>query len=105
MLVMYIRNGTEIMKYHTPGGNQKLVHYCTALRVASWEQCKLVQSTGNHHFLFSYLQVPLKAIQGKLYTRVSAHLHNVIEDYEKLADAVLEMTEDRTLDKILKVKK
>jgi hypothetical protein len=40
-----------------------------------------------------------------MYVRISCHLHNVLEDYEKLADAVLELTENRTLEKILKIKK
>ena len=35
------------------------------------------------------LQVPVKAIQGGLYVRVSAHVHNTVGEYEALATAVL----------------
>lgn len=40
------------------------------------------------------LQVPVKAIQNRLYVRVSAHVYNRAEDYEALASAVLRMAQE-----------
>lgn len=37
------------------------------------------------------LQVPVKAIQNKLYVRISAHIYNHIDDYMRLAEAVNEL--------------
>ncbi len=37
------------------------------------------------------LQVPIKTIQGRLYARISAHVYNVMEDYIRLSQAVLDM--------------
>jgi selenocysteine lyase/cysteine desulfurase len=34
------------------------------------------------------VEVPVKCIQGVLYCRVSAGLYNVLEDYQRLAQAV-----------------
>lgn len=35
------------------------------------------------------IEVPVKTLKGRLYVRISAHVYNVIADYQKLADAVL----------------
>lgn len=35
------------------------------------------------------IEVPVKALSGKLYVRISAHIYNHIEEYEVLRDAVL----------------
>lgn len=45
-------------------------------------------------FLFCQLQVPVKAIQGKLYVRVSAHIYNEPREYQRLAEAVLKLVKD-----------
>lgn len=37
------------------------------------------------------IEVPIKALSGRLYVRVSAHIYNCAEDYEVLAQAVLEL--------------
>ena len=37
------------------------------------------------------LQAPVKAIQGRLYVRISAHIYNTAQDYAKLAAAVNEI--------------
>ncbi len=36
------------------------------------------------------IECPIKAVQGRLYVRISAHIYNSFRDYELLADAVLE---------------
>ena len=36
-------------------------------------------------------QVPIKAIQGELYVRISAHIYNYLEEYKKLAEGILEL--------------
>lgn len=42
-------------------------------------------------YLNYILQVPIKAIQGKIFVRISAHLYNSIDEYSKLAKAVLDL--------------
>ncbi|XP_071114879.1 uncharacterized protein [Haliotis cracherodii] len=39
------------------------------------------------------IEVPIKAIQGRLYVRISAHIYNSLEEYEKLAAAVLQLSD------------
>ncbi|GAB1606931.1 probable L-cysteine desulfhydrase, chloroplastic [Argonauta hians] len=41
------------------------------------------------------IEVPLKAVQGCLYVRISAHIYNELCEYEKLADAVLDIAARR----------
>jgi len=45
------------------------------------------------HYEFS-IEVPVKLIQGKLHTRISAHVYNQRSDYSKLCEAILIMTKD-----------
>lgn len=45
------------------------------------------------HYEFN-IEVPVKLIQGKLHTRISAHVYNELSDYDKLCDAILIMTND-----------
>ena len=53
----------------------------------NYDQAELVQN----FFYFSYkIEVPIKCIQNELYVRISCHIYNNINDYTKLADAVLE---------------
>jgi hypothetical protein len=43
------------------------------------------------NFLFERrIECPIKAVQGRLYVRISAHVYNRLADYETLADAVLQ---------------
>jgi isopenicillin-N epimerase len=37
------------------------------------------------------IEVPIKAIEGKLYVRISAHVHNEVSDYHQLRDCVLDL--------------
>lgn len=45
------------------------------------------------HYEFS-IEVPVKLIQGKLHTRISAHVYNQLSDYTKLCNAILVMADD-----------
>lgn len=45
------------------------------------------------HYEFS-IEVPVKLVQGKLHTRISAHVYNELSDYSKLCDAILVMTDE-----------
>ena len=36
------------------------------------------------------IEVPVKCVDGRLYVRLSAHVYNCLEDYEKLAVAAVE---------------
>ncbi len=42
-------------------------------------------------WLFLFVQVPVKVIEGRLVVRVSAHVYNSMEDYQRLADAINEI--------------
>ena len=44
-----------------------------------------------HRLLSVLLQVPVKCIQGKLYIRISAHVYNELQEYQQLADAVVQL--------------
>lgn len=37
------------------------------------------------------IEVPIKTIQDTLYVRISAHVYNTLQEYQKLAEAVLLM--------------
>lgn len=37
------------------------------------------------------LQVPVKAIEGRLYVRISAHIYNTPQDYRTLSAAVMDI--------------
>lgn len=37
-----------------------------------------------------HIEVPVKCVDGKLYVRVSAHVYNCLDDFEKLAVAAVE---------------
>ena len=37
------------------------------------------------------IEVPIKAIEGKLYVRLSAHVHNELSDYKALRECVLRL--------------
>ncbi|CAH0493039.1 unnamed protein product [Peronospora farinosa] len=41
------------------------------------------------HYLH-HIEVPVKCVDGRLYVRLSAHVYNCLEDFEKLADAAVE---------------
>ncbi|XP_074650172.1 uncharacterized protein LOC141905249 [Tubulanus polymorphus] len=43
------------------------------------------------------IEVPFKAVDGEIYVRISAHVYNVIEDYEVLADAIITLMNEDTL--------
>ena len=44
------------------------------------------------------VQVPIKAIQGQLYVRISCHIHNELKDYENLGEAILTLAGERKKD-------
>ncbi|XP_032877879.1 L-cysteine desulfhydrase-like [Amblyraja radiata] len=57
-------------------------------RAANYEHAETIQNA-----LYSRynIEVPVKALAGSLYVRVSVHIYNELEQYQKLADAVEEM--------------
>lgn len=53
----------------------------------SYDQAETIQN----YFYFKYnIEVPVKCVQNKLYVRISSHIYNNLNDYIKLANAVLE---------------
>eukprot|EP00930_Biecheleria_cincta_P075954 TRINITY_DN63150_c0_g1_i1.p1 TRINITY_DN63150_c0_g1~~TRINITY_DN63150_c0_g1_i1.p1 ORF type:complete len:336 (-),score=49.20 TRINITY_DN63150_c0_g1_i1:69-1076(-) len=54
----------------------------------SYEHAEAVQ---NALFETFKIEVPVKALSGNLYVRISAHIYNHIEEYEVLRDAMLEL--------------
>lgn len=53
----------------------------------AYEQAEMVQNS----LYRRRIEVPIKALSGKLYVRISAHIYNHIEEYEVLRDAVLDL--------------
>ncbi|XP_062612086.1 uncharacterized protein LOC134273885, partial [Saccostrea cucullata] len=47
-----------------------------------------IQNTLYHKYS---IEVPIKAVQGKLYVRISTHIYNFISEYLKLGNAILEI--------------
>ncbi|XP_078068477.1 uncharacterized protein LOC144493440 isoform X2 [Mustelus asterias] len=58
---------------------------------ANYEQAEIIQNV-----LYSQynIEVPVKALGGKLYVRISIHIYNELKQYQKLADAIEEMTQE-----------
>eukprot|EP00731_Ephydatia_muelleri_P028162 Em0019g1035a len=57
-------------------------------RSIKYDHAEIVQNKLYHGF---QIEVPVKAIQNKLYVRISAHIYNHIDDYMRLAEAVNEL--------------
>lgn len=57
-------------------------------RSIKYDHAEIVQNKLYHGF---QIEVPVKAIQNKLYVRISAHIYNDIGDYMRLAEAVNEL--------------
>ncbi|RUS72039.1 hypothetical protein EGW08_020203 [Elysia chlorotica] len=51
-----------------------------------YSAAETVQNALYHDF---NIEVPIKSLQGRLYVRISAHIHNQLDEYEKLGGAVL----------------
>ncbi len=60
----------------------------------TYTQAEVIQNTLYHRF---NIEVPVKAIGGHLYVRISAHIYNELREYEELADAVNKLTEEHVL--------
>ncbi|XP_062896835.1 uncharacterized protein LOC134342520 isoform X2 [Mobula hypostoma] len=56
---------------------------------ANYEQAETIQNILYSQF---NIEVPIKALGGKLYVRISVHIYNDLKQYQKLADAVEEIT-------------
>lgn len=58
--------------------------------VISWHNltfsCFFRQDTLHYHY---NIEVPIKAVNGALYVRISAHLYNILEDYEHLGQTLM----------------
>ncbi|KAG2497474.1 hypothetical protein HYH03_004628 [Edaphochlamys debaryana] len=52
---------------------------------ATSADAKYVQDLLHHRHA---VEVPVKAVQGRLYVRLSSHVYNTLDDYKRLADAV-----------------
>lgn len=42
------------------------------------------------------IEVPIKAVNNQLYVRISVHIYNELEDYEKLSESVKDMCKSKT---------
>lgn len=58
-----------------------------------YDDAEMIQNQLYHDF---NIEVPIKTINGDLYVRISAHIHNYIEQYEQLGHAILEIIRNRT---------
>lgn len=86
------RWGTQRAATETMFGSMVLVELPRALYPAvdevSYEDAERLQNELFHDF---NIEVPIKAVDGNLYVRVSCHLHTSLDDIESLAQAVLKM--------------
>lgn len=57
-----------------------------------YDDAEIIQNQLYHDF---NIEVPIKTINGNLYVRISAHIHNYIEQYEQLGHAILEIVRNR----------
>jgi selenocysteine lyase/cysteine desulfurase len=48
---------------------------------------KQVQDYLYHHH---HIEVPIKSVDGQLYVRVSFHIYNTIDDFDRLAQALVQ---------------
>ena len=53
---------------------------------ATSEDAKRIQDLLYDH----YIEVPIKCINNTLYVRVSCHIYNTLEEYEKLTETILQ---------------
>ncbi|XP_059153483.1 uncharacterized protein LOC131939285 [Physella acuta] len=60
--------------------------------VIDYSAAERVQNMLYHDF---NVEVPIKSVQGSLYVRISAHVYNEASDYEKLAKAMLLLSQDK----------
>lgn len=59
-----------------------------SLKNVDYSAAEQIQNKLYHEY---NIEVPIKALQGKLYVRISAHLYNSFEEYVKLAKSVLKI--------------
>lgn len=52
----------------------------------TYDQAELVQ---NYFYFRHRIECPVKAVQNDLYVRISAHIYNCLDDYQFLADKVI----------------
>ena len=57
-------------------------------RIVQFEHAEVIQNKLYHDHK---IEVPVKCVDSKLYTRISCHLYNELNEYEKLADVILSM--------------
>ena len=79
--MVLIRLPEELLQCVTQNGREEAVK-----AHAEMVQAKL-------HYEFK-IEVPIKLIQGKLYTRISAHVYNKLTDYKLLGETIVSMTND-----------
>lgn len=53
-----------------------------------YEDAEKIQNRLFHEYR---IEVPVKAVQGVLYIRISVHIYNELSDYKTLADAVISL--------------
>lgn len=61
---------------------------CKSLNHVDYSTAEQIQNILYHEY---DIEVPIKALQEKLYVRISAHLYNNFEEYVKLAKSVLKI--------------
>ncbi|XP_072018992.1 uncharacterized protein [Amphiura filiformis] len=61
-------------------------------QTVSYSDAEVIQNNLYQRF---NIEVPIKAVQGQLYVRISCHIHNELKDYENLAEAILVLAAER----------
>ncbi|XP_065883600.1 uncharacterized protein [Dysidea avara] len=60
----------------------------------TYDHAELIQ---NRLFHDHHIEVPIKALEGKLYVRISAHVYNELDQYSSLASAIVDIKSKRIL--------
>jgi selenocysteine lyase/cysteine desulfurase len=87
--------GTLLAKWHTNTLAPLEMYQCMAtVRVCGPSECMHEsehQELQDKLFENYKIEVPIKKIENVLYVRISCHLYNELQEYERLADAMLEL--------------
>ncbi|XP_077977327.1 uncharacterized protein LOC144432898 [Glandiceps talaboti] len=75
-------------------GSMVLVQLPSTLHKGKTCDYNLAESIQNQLFHCFDTEVPIKAVQGELYVRISVHIYNELSEYQQLTDAVLSIAKE-----------
>ncbi|XP_030849946.1 L-cysteine desulfhydrase isoform X2 [Strongylocentrotus purpuratus] len=76
-------------------GSMALVELPNELSRNHTVEYSLAESVQNELYYRYNIEVPIKALQDRLYVRISAHIYNELPEYQRLASAILEIAKSK----------